>query len=178
MWESLDVMLSWMEHLFGGKCNIQVPEQNEVLHWFIASMLRVWGSAYLRLTVEMGHSDHDQQTLIVRMLGLVDQLLGILPHKVQIYSMCISDYMQTTFFYLGRVVKKLADDQCSSITKGSIHIKQLSIQPFTMGVDWPEIGYLMDIYYVWYLHILHFYFVWQHCASFAWHTINHLSVIF
>ena len=35
--------------------------------------------------------------------------------------MCISDYMQTTFFYLGRFLKKLADDQCSSITKGSIY---------------------------------------------------------
>ena len=30
---------------------------------------------------------------------------------------CISDFMQTTFFYLWRFVKKLADDQCSSILK-------------------------------------------------------------
>ena len=50
--------------------------------------------------------------------------------------MCISDYMQTTFFYLGRFIKKLADDQCSSITKVSIyHIKHMSIQPFTMRLE-------------------------------------------
>ena len=50
--------------------------------------------------------------------------------------MCISDYMQTTFFYLGRFLKKLADDQCFLISKGSIdHIKHMSIQPFTMDVD-------------------------------------------
>ncbi len=35
--------------------------------------------------------------------------------------MCISDYIQTTFCYLGRFLKKLADDQCTSITKGSIY---------------------------------------------------------
>ncbi len=53
--------------------------------------------------------------------------------------------MQTTFFSLGRFLKKLADDQCSSITKGSIyHIKHIDIQPFIMGVDWPEIGRLME----------------------------------
>ncbi len=54
--------------------------------------------------------------------------------------------MQTTFFYLGRILKKLADDQCSSITKGSIyHIKPTYIQPFTTVVDWPEIGCLMEV---------------------------------
>ncbi len=38
-----------------------------------------------------------------------------------------------------------------SVTKGSSnHIKHImSIQPFIMGVDWPEIGHLM----VWWMHI-------------------------
>ena len=36
-------------------------------------------------------------------------------------SICISDFIQTIFFYLGRFLKKLADDQCSSITKSSIY---------------------------------------------------------
>ena len=55
--------------------------------------------------------------------------------------MCISDYMQTTFFHRGRFLKKLADVQYSFITKGSIyHIKYMSIQPFTMEEDWPKIG--------------------------------------
>ena len=50
--------------------------------------------------------------------------------------MRISNYMQTTFFYRGRFLKKLADDQCSSITKGSIYcINDIYIQLFSMGVD-------------------------------------------
>ncbi len=51
-------------------------------------------------------------------------------------ALCASDYIQTTFFYLGRFLKKLADDQFSSVIKGSIyHIKHMPMQPFTMGVD-------------------------------------------
>ncbi len=54
--------------------------------------------------------------------------------------------MQTTFFYLGKFLKKLADDQCSSMTKGSIyHINHMYMQPFTTNVDWPEIGCLMEV---------------------------------
>ena len=38
------------------------------------------------------------------------------------------------------------DDQCSSITKGIIyHMKHMSIQRFTMGVDWLKIGCLMEV---------------------------------
>ena len=48
--------------------------------------------------------------------------------------------MQTTFFHLGKFLKKLADNQCSSISKGSIYyIKHKYIQPFSMEGDWPEI---------------------------------------
>ncbi len=55
-------------------------------------------------------------------------------------SICISDFMQSSFFYIDRFRKKLADDRCSSITKGSIyHIKHMYIQPLTREVDWPEI---------------------------------------
>ena len=50
--------------------------------------------------------------------------------------MCISDYMQTNSFHLGKFLKKVADDRCSSGTKGSIyHIKHMSMQPYNMGVD-------------------------------------------
>ena len=60
--------------------------------------------------------------------------------------MCILDYIQNTFFYLGRFLKKLADDQYSSIIKDSIyHIKLISIQPFTMAVDWHGTGCLMEV---------------------------------
>ncbi len=34
-------------------------------------------------------------------------------NKQTIKSMCISNYMLTTFFYLGRFQRKLAEDQCS-----------------------------------------------------------------
>ncbi len=57
--------------------------------------------------------------------------------------MCDTDYIQTGLFYLGKFLKKLADDQCSSIAKGSIyHIKHTSMWVFvvTMGVYWPKIG--------------------------------------
>ena len=43
---------------------------------------------------------------------------------------------KTNFFYLGRFLKNLADDQCSSITKGRIyHIKHMTIQPSTIEVN-------------------------------------------
>ncbi len=55
-------------------------------------------------------------------------------------------------------LKKLADDQCSSITKGSIYLymNHMYIQPFTTKVDWPEIGCLMEVS-VLYMQILRFY---------------------
>ncbi len=61
-------------------------------------------------------------------------------------SICIWDFTQTTFFYFERFLKKLADDQYSSITKGSIYnFKHVYIQPFTTVVDWPEIWCLMEV---------------------------------
>ena len=66
--------------------------------------------------------------------------------------MCILDGMQSTFFCLGKFLKKLADSQCSSITKGSIYyIKHMYIQPFSMEVDWPEIWCLMEVSTVFYI---------------------------
>ncbi len=45
--------------------------------------------------------------------------------------MCILDHMLSTFFYRGKFLKKLASDQCSSTTKGSINY--IYIQHFTNG---------------------------------------------
>ncbi len=63
-----------------------------------------------------------------------------LNHSVLKCSMYLSHYMQATFFYLQKLWKKLADDQCSSITKGSIyHIRHMFTQPFTThgsGLTW------------------------------------------
>ena len=55
------------------------------------------------------------------------------PTKLK-HSICMADYIRTTFFYLGKFLKELADNQCSSITKGSIyHIKHMSITTFYHG---------------------------------------------
>ncbi len=70
--------------------------------------------------------------------------------------------LQTNFFYFGRFLKKLADDQCSSVIKAVSTIS--SICPYSLlPLKW--INLKLDnygsIYYVWYLHIVHFYFVRQ-----------------
>ncbi len=56
-------------------------------------------------------------------------------------SMCFSDYIRTTFFYLWRSLKKLADDNTLQHLKvvSTIIIKHMNIKSFTMDVDWPEI---------------------------------------
>ncbi len=76
--------------------------------------------------------------------------------------MCISDYTQATFICLERFLNKLADDQCSSITKGSIyHIKHVHTTFYQVGElnrNWTFNG---SIYHEWYLRILHFHFVQQ-----------------
>ena len=61
--------------------------------------------------------------------------------------MYISDYMQTTtFFYLGKFVKKLAEDKlCSSITEDRMYHKINVHVPFTIVADWPEIVCLMEV---------------------------------
>ncbi len=49
-------------------------------------------------------------------------------------------------------MKTLADDQCSSVAKDCIyHIKHMSIQPFTIGVDLPEIGCLIEVSTMFYI---------------------------
>ncbi len=71
--------------------------------------------------------------------------MSYLPHKVKMQYVY---FRLHTIYYLclGKFLKKLADEQCSSVTKGSIyHIKHVSIQPFTMGVDWVEIECLMEV---------------------------------
>ena len=50
------------------------------------------------------------------------------------------------------IPEKLADDQCSSITKGSIyHIKRMYIHPFTTVVDWSEMWHLMEVSTMFYI---------------------------
>ncbi len=54
--------------------------------------------------------------------------------------------MQSTFFCFGKFLKWLADDQCSSTTKGSVYyIKHMHMQPCSMEVNWQEIWHQMDV---------------------------------
>ncbi len=80
--------------------------------------------------------------------------------------MCISHYMQTTFFYLGRFLKKIADDQSFSISKGSIyHIKHVHTAFYYgkgLAQNWAFNG---STYRVWYVHILYFDYVWQNAVD-------------
>ncbi len=70
-------------------------------------------------------------------------------------------FLQTLRFYMER--QRLVDDQCFSITKGSIyHTNHMDIQPLITVVDWPEIRCLMEgstVFYI-YLQIRHFYLVY------------------
>ncbi len=82
--------------------------------------------------------------------------------------MCILDHTQSTSFWLGKVLKKLADDQPSSITKGSIYyIKHMNIQPFSMEVDWPKILLLMAVSAKFY--------ICTYCVFTLWGKVDHHS---
>ena len=66
--------------------------------------------------------------------------------------MCILNHMQSTFFCLEKFLKKLADNECSSVAKGSIYyIKHMYIQLFSMEVDWPEIWGLLEVSTIFYI---------------------------
>ncbi len=80
--------------------------------------------------------------------------------------------MPTTLFYLGRFLKKLADDKFSSITKDSIyHIEHMYIQHFPTVVDWPwpEIGCLMEVSTMFY--------ICRYCV-FTWDGRNDINYCF
>ena len=66
----------------------------------------------------------------------------------------VSDFIQTTFFNLGRFLTKLADNQCPSITKGSIYLPYKTFVHTTFyhsTVDWPEIWHLMEVCTMFYI---------------------------
>ncbi len=68
-------------------------------------------------------------------------------------------YIIRIFFCLGKFLNWIADDQPSSITKGSVfymYIKHLYIQPFSMELVWKWIDKKLDI--IW-MHLLRFIFV-------------------
>ena len=78
------------------------------------------------------------------------------------------------FFYLGRFLKKIEDDQYTSITKGGIyHINHntfFCIAFYHSG--WLTRNYMCkgSIYYVLYLQILRFYLGWQSYDATPFHT--------
>ncbi len=88
--------------------------------------------------------------------------------------MCILDHMQTAFFYLGRFLKQIADDQCSSITKSNIyHMKHNVHTNFYhgSGLTWYWM-FNRIIYYLSYLHILRFTLYGRYVESHFFHKFN------
>ncbi len=75
--------------------------------------------------VAMGYGSITKITLHVCML----------PHKVKMQY--VHSRSHPSYFLLPwKIPEEIADNQYSSITKGSIfHTKHKSLQPFTMGVD-------------------------------------------
>ena len=67
--------------------------------------------------------------------------------------MCILDFIQTTIFDLGRFLKNLADDQWSSVTKGSVYHIITYITNFTMGINY-FIDLKFDIYWKYQLRLI------------------------
>ena len=84
--------------------------------------------------------------------------------------MCNSYHIQTTFFYTGRFLKKVAHNQCSSITEGRIyHIKHTTFYHGS-GLIWNLIFY-GSIYNVWYfvytLYNRHYIMKLSYCFQFS-----------
>ncbi len=76
---------------------------------------------------EIGHAPLSEFEMPV--LSLKYTRIAYLPGPIKYKSsMCISVYIGTTFFYLRIFLKKLADDQGSSETKGSIYHTKLVLQ--------------------------------------------------
>ncbi len=74
-----------------------------------------------------------------------DNTQKALPHKVKTQYLHLR-WHAGTFFCLGKFQKWWADNQSSSIYKGSIYyIKHMYIQPFSMELDWREIWHQMDV---------------------------------
>ena len=92
-----------------------------------------------------------------------------LPNKVK-SNMCILDHTQSTFFCFGKFLKKLVDDQCSSITKGSIYyIKHMCIQLFGL------IRCLMGVSTMFYI-CTYCVFTWWGRIDQVVHPVVHLSL--
>ena len=87
--------------------------------------------------------------------------------------MCISDYIQMTFFSCGRFLKKVVDDQWPSITIGSIyHIKYSYIH--TIFLPWEWIDLKLDVQWKCVL-----YMIFVHAAFTLWQRKgNHQQLSF
>ncbi len=113
---------------------------------------------------------NDKHYCLCKVFYCVVDPLGLLnsapPSKNKVSA--ISDYMQITYFHLGRFLKKLTDDQYSSITKGIIYynIKHMLIQPFSMEVDWPANWCLMEVS-VFYI-CIHCIYTWHNRMTLQW----------
>ena len=94
--------------------------------------------------------------------------------------MCILGHMYSTFFCLEKFLKKLANDQCSSVTKGGIYCINQTFKPNShqhgSGLT-RNLTFNGSNYYVLYLQILRFYFVWLSCINRRNSVISVLKVL-
>ncbi len=68
----------------------------------------------------------------------------VLPHKVKMQYVHFRSHAEY-FLLPWKFLKKLADNQCCSITKNSIYyVKHMYIQPFSMEVHWLDIWHYFN----------------------------------
>ena len=65
-----------------------------------------------------------------------------IPQQVKAQHLHFRFHANYFFTLIGRFLKKLADEQCSSITKGSIYCIKYVNKTFHHESDWPEIAIL------------------------------------
>ncbi len=88
--------------------------------------------------------------------------------------MCILDHTQNTFFCLGTFLKKLADDQCPSITKGSIYITHYVHYSTYILLAWKWIDQKFDVLHV-RCRIFH---ICTYCIFTLWGRIPQMTLLF
>ena len=76
------------------------------------------------------------------LIGTINALSTVVPHKVKTRYVHFRSYAEH-FLLPWKIPEEMSrQSMLLSITKGNIcHIKHMSIHPFTMGVEWPEIGH-------------------------------------
>ena len=105
-------------------------------------------SDYTRCSIPKARQSH---CLPPASAGNCQLIIMVYTQKVKT-QLCISHHIQTTFFYLGRFLKKSADDQCSSIFKAVSVISNIDLCVYNL-LPWEWIRRLINLWQIkWDLH--------------------------